>query len=156
MIRRAVALVGMTAGALVVAAAPAFAHIEVEPARVKPGRSVTVEFSPEHGCGEDSPTTRMTFRVPRGVRDATGVAPDGWTATTSGRRIIFEGGPLPYDEDEDFGISFRAPDAKTVLTWKLVQTCEDGSVRWIEADHDAEYPAPVVGVGMDPPAGSDD
>ena len=37
-----------------------------------------------------------------------------------------------------------------------MQTCEDGKIRWIETDHDAEYPAPVVGVGKSPPSEEDD
>jgi hypothetical protein len=37
-----------------------------------------------------------------------------------------------------------------------VQACEEGTVRWIETDHDAEHPAPVVGVGKKPPSEDDD
>lgn len=146
----------LTAGALAVAAAPAFAHVEPEPNRVKPGKQVTVEFTPEHGCGEDSPTTTMTFQVPKGVTDAEGVAPEGWEASTSGRKVVFEGGTLPYHDEASFGISFTAPSKKTVLAWKVVQGCEEGSVRWIETGHDAENPAPLVGVGKQPPSEDDD
>jgi uncharacterized protein YcnI len=156
MIKRAVVMAALTVGAVVVAAAPAFAHVEVDPSRVKPGKSATVEFSPEHGCGDDSPTVKLTFQVPKGVTDAEGVAPDGWQTSTSGRKIVFEGGPLPYDEQAPFGISFTAPDSKTLLTWKVIQACEDGKVRWIETDHDAEHPAPVVGVGKNPPSEEED
>lgn len=156
MIPRTVVLAGLAAGVIVATAAPAFAHVEVDPSRVKPGKAATVEFSPEHGCGKDAPTTRMTFRVPRGVTDAEGIAPEGWQASTSGRRIVFEGGPLPYHEQAAFGISFTAPDSKTLLTWKVIQSCDDETVRWIETDHDAESPAPVVGVGRSPSSDDED
>jgi uncharacterized protein YcnI len=156
MIKRAVVTAGLTLGAIVVAAGPAFAHVEAEPGRVKPGKPATVDFTPEHGCGDDSPTTKLTFQVPKRVTDAAPVPLDGWETSTSGRTIEFEGGPLPYEEQESFGISFTAPKAKTVLTWKIIQTCEDGKVRWIERGHDSEYPAPVVGVGKNPSSDEDD
>ena len=156
MIKRAVVLAGLTVGAVVVAAAPAFAHVEADPTRVKPGKSATVEFTPEHGCGDDSPTIKLTFQVPKGVPDAEPVPLDGWETSTSGRKVVFDGGNLPYDDQEGFGISFTAPDSKTLLSWKIIQTCEEGKVRWIEPDHDAENPAPVVGVGKNPPSEEED
>jgi periplasmic copper chaperone A len=154
--KRAAVVAGLTVGAIVVAAGPALAHIEPEPNRVKPGSEATVEFTPEHGCGEDSPTTKLTFQVPKGVKDASGIAPTGWETSATTRRVVFEGGSLPYHDSEAFGITFTAPDTTTVLAWKVVQRCEEGTVRWIETGHDAEHPAPLVGVGKKPPVEDDD
>lgn len=147
--RRVTAVVLGAAGALVLAAGPAFAHVEADPARVKPGKQATVEFTPEHGC-DDSVTTEMDFRVPKGVTDATPEAPDGWTATAEGRKVVFTSDAVP-DGETSFPITFTAPDKKTLLAWKVVQTCQEGVDRWIQGG-DGDKPAPIVGVGKSPPS----
>jgi uncharacterized protein YcnI len=151
--RRIAGVVLVATGAIVLTAGPAFAHVEADPDRVKPGKEATVEFEPEHGCG-DSVTTEMEFRIPKGVTDATPVEQDGWTATVDGRRIRFESDRVP-DDETSFGITFTAPDRKTLLRWKVVQRCQEGVDRWIEGA-DGEKPAPVVGVGKNPPEEEDD
>ncbi|MEX2254309.1 MAG: DUF1775 domain-containing protein [Acidimicrobiia bacterium] len=146
--RRVAAVALATAGALVLAAGPAFAHVEADPTRVKPGKEATVEFAPEHGCDE-SVTTVMDFRVPNGVTDATPEALQGWSATTKGKRIVFTSDSVP-DEETSFPITFTAPDKKTVLAWKVIQRCQEGVERWIQGV-DGDTPAPMVGVGKNPP-----
>ena len=133
---------------VVLAAGPAAAHVEPDPARVKPGKQATVEFTPEHGCG-DSVTTEMDFKPPLGVTDATPEEQDGWTATVEGRRIVFTSDKVP-DDETSFGITFSAPTKKTLLAWKVIQRCQDGVDRWIEGPK-GESPAPIVGVGKNPP-----
>jgi periplasmic copper chaperone A len=147
--RRVAAIAVTAAGALLLAAAPALAHVEPDPSRVKPGKKVTVEFTPEHGCGE-SVTTEMVFRVPKAVKSAKPVAPDGWTAKRKGRTISFASDKVP-DQEASFGITFTAPSSKTLLAWKVVQRCQQGVNRWLEGPK-GENPAPIVGVGKKPPA----
>jgi uncharacterized protein YcnI len=147
--RRLVAVAIAAAGMVLLVAGPAFAHVEPDPSRVKPGKRVTVEFAPEHGCGE-SVTTRMTFKVPKGAKNAKPVALDGWTATVAGGKITFASDKVP-DKEASFGITFTAPNSKTLLAWKVVQQCQDGVERWIEGPK-GETPAPIVGVGKNPPA----
>ena len=139
--------------ALLLATTAAWAHVESDPNRVKPGKKATVEFTPEHGCG-DSVTTRMTFRVPKAATNAAPVEQDGWTTSVQGRTITFASDKVP-DEETSFGISFTAPDAKTLLAWKVVQRCQEGVDRWIEGPN-GESPAPIVGVGKNPPEGEDE
>jgi uncharacterized protein YcnI len=139
----------VAAGAVLLVAAPAAAHVEPEPNRVKPGKEATVEFTTEHGC-EGSPTIKMTFRVPKGVTDAAPVEQAGWTGTVEGRKVVFSGGPAPGDEPAPFSISFTAPDKKGEMVWKVVQQCEEGVDRWIETDPEGDKPAPRVGVGQKP------
>jgi uncharacterized protein YcnI len=143
--RRAAVAAAIAAGALVLTIGPAAAHVEPEPARVKPGKAVIVAFTPEHGC-DDSPITKMTFRVPKGAQDAAPEPKDGWTGTTTGKTITFSGGSMPADDTDAFSISFTAPKDKGVLTWKVIETCEQGVERYIERP-DGDFPAPVVGVG---------
>jgi uncharacterized protein YcnI len=137
------ALIG--SGALVITAGAAAAHVETDPSTVKPGKAVTVAFTPEHGC-EDSPIIEMKFRVPKDAEDASPVAKDGWTTKATARTVTFTGGSMPSDATDAFSISFTAPKAKGELTWKVVQRCEQGVERWIEPQ-DGEFPAPVLGVG---------
>ncbi len=153
--RRVIAVAAVASGAVLMVAAPAAAHVEADPSRVKPGKEAEVTFTAEHGC-EDSPTTGMTFRIPKGVTDAEGVEADGFTAATSGRTIEFTGGSFPGDEEAPFTITFTAPDEKGQLVWRVVQVCEEGTERWIERDPDGDKPAPRVGVGEKAESGHDD
>ena len=145
---RMAVVVLVAGGALALTAAPALAHVETDPVRVKPGKKVTVEFTPEHGCGS-SVTTQMDFLVPKDARGAKPVPQDGWSATVKGRKITFASDKVP-DRETSFGITFTAPSDKTLLTWKVVQRCQAGVERWIEGQR-GESPAPVIGVGKTPP-----
>ena len=151
-ITRAAVAVAVVLGTLLVMAGAAAAHIEPDPNQVDPGAKATVEFSVEHGC-DTSPTVKLTFKIPKGVKKATPEAKDGWDATVKGKTIVFEGGPSPAADAEDtFAISFKAPKTKTVLVWKVIQNCEEGIIRWIDTSKTAEEPPPRVGVGKAPPA----
>jgi uncharacterized protein YcnI len=151
---RRVAVVTLAAGAfLLLATTAAWAHVEPDPSRVKPAKKATVEFTPEHGCG-DSVTTEMEFRVPKAAKNAAPVEQDGWTTSVEGRTITFESDTVPGGETS-FGITFTAPGTKTLLAWKVVQRCQEGVDRWIEGPN-GEHPAPIVGVGKKPPEGEDE
>jgi uncharacterized protein YcnI len=153
--RRVIGVALAATGAVLLIASPAGAHVEPDPNRVKPGKEATVTFTAEHGC-EESPTTGMTLRVPKGVTDAVGVDDNGFSAEVKGRRIIFSGGSVAGDEEAPFSVKFTAPDEKTELVWKVVQQCEEGTERWIETDPDGDKPAPRVGVGQAPKSGHED
>jgi periplasmic copper chaperone A len=147
--RRVAVIALMATGALFLVAAPALAHVEPDPTRVKPGKKATVEFTPEHGCGE-SVTTQMDFQVPKGVKGAKPLPLDGWTSSVHGRKITFASDKVPSAE-ASFGITFTAPSTKTVLAWKVIQRCQAGVNRWLEGPK-GENPAPLVGVGKNPPS----
>jgi len=143
--RRSAIAALISIGALVVTASAAAAHVEPVPTSVKPAKAATVAFTPEHGC-EDSPIVEMKFLVPKGAKDASPVAKDGWTTRSTARVVTFSGGSMPSDATDAFSISFTAPKAKGVLTWKIIQRCEQGVERWIEPQS-GDFPAPIVGVG---------
>lgn len=136
--------------ALLLMAVPAAAHIEPDPSRIKPGTRVTVAFKVEHGC-DASPTIKMTFKIPKGVRHVSPEDKSGWEATVSKKTVIFEGGSLDAKTEDTFSITFKAPKKKMILAWKVVQTCEEGEIRWIDTSKGAEEPPPRVGVGKDAP-----
>jgi uncharacterized protein YcnI len=136
---------------VVLTAAPAAAHIEPIPSRVEPGDDAVVSFTVEHGCDE-SPTTKLTFKIPKGVKNATPEAKDGWSSKVKGKTIVFED-PASSElvENDEFSISFTAPNKTTLLVWKVVQKCAEGTIRWIDTSDGAENPPPRVGVGKDAP-----
>jgi periplasmic copper chaperone A len=132
--------------AAVVLAPVAAAHIEPDPSTVKPGKVASVAFNVEHGCG-DSPTTKLEFQIPKKAKHVKAEPKAGWTTKVTSTTVAFEGGPLDAHTEDTFSITFTAPRKKTVLTWKVVQTCVQGVTRWIDTSKDAEDPAPKVGVG---------
>jgi periplasmic copper chaperone A len=137
-------------GCVLAMAVPASAHIEPDPAKVKPGATATVAFNVEHGC-ETSPTIMLTFKIPKGATRVAPVPKDGWTATAAKGTVVFSGGSLDATTEDTFSIAFTAPNKKTVLVWKVVQQCDQGVIRWIDTAKGAEFPPPAIGVGKNPP-----
>ena len=144
--RRVLTVTLVAAGTVALLAGTAAAHIEPDPASVKPGKTATVAFGVEHGC-DDSPTTGLEFKIPKGAKKVEAVDKDGWETSVTKKTVTFDGGSLPSEQPDEFSIKFTAPSKKTDLTWKVVQTCEAGVTRWIEKSEDDEHPAPVVVVG---------
>jgi uncharacterized protein YcnI len=149
-IRRFAAIATVVGGCVLAAAVPASAHVEPDPARVKPGATATIAFNVEHGC-EKSPTTTLTFKIPKGATKVAAVPKDGWIGSVEKGTVVFSGGSLPATTQDTFSIGFKAPKKKTVLVWKVVQQCEQGVIRWIDTAKGAEFPPPAVGVGKNPP-----
>ncbi len=101
---------------------PGFAFVSYEP---RPGWKVAVE----RGKAEQPIEVEGGFEVDEEVR-----------------RITWSGGRIGPGEFVDFGLSLRMPkgEAGDKLTFKALQTYEDGDVvRWIGPE-DADEPAPVV------------
>jgi uncharacterized protein YcnI len=145
--RRSALTLAATATLALLAAAPAAAHVEPTATEVPAGSVATVEFTVQHGC-DGSPTTKLEFQVPEEITDAAPVDKDGWTGSADGRVITYEGGPLAPDVEDTFAVTFTAPDTVGLeLAFPFVQTCEEGSIDWIQLEEDAERPAPIVTIG---------
>src|SRR5581483_12275382 len=97
------AAIAITAAFIVVGvvATVAAAHIEPEPSRVKPGATVTVAFNAEHGC-DQSPTIKLTFKIPKGATKVAAVAKPGWDATVAKGTVVFDGGTLAATTPDTF------------------------------------------------------
>lgn len=151
------AALGVTAALLasLAASVPAAAHVEPTTTEVPAASEATVAFTVQHGC-DGSPTVKLEFQVPDAVADATPLDKAGWEASVDGQVITFEGGPLADDVEDDFSVRFSVPDAPgTTLTFPFLQTCEQGSIDWIQLDPEGDRPAPVVEIGpADPSAPS--
>lgn len=136
---------------VLLAAAPALGHVEPEVSTVPAGSLATVDFTVEHGC-EGSPTVKMEFQVPDGITDAQPAEKAGWTGALVDGVVTYTGGSLPADQEDTFAVRFTVPDqVQAVLMFPMIQTCETGSIDWIQTEGEAERPAPRVVVGEPDP-----
>lgn len=166
---------GVAAGALVLLAAPAGAHVTPDKDEVAAGGRATVGFSTSHGC-EEAPTDAMVFEIPEPIVSVNPVVHPGWDIdiemedldepveaahgdpiTERTKTVTFraqDGNELVNGLRDTFGISFQVPeDAEgETLFFKVLQQCpEGGENAWIEEytgeGEEPEHPAPVVNVG---------
>ena len=98
---------------------------------------------------------KVEVQMPDGVETATAGYLPGWTATVdeAGPVVVtWEGGPLPHDQFQEFGLSIQMPDTpgETAL-FPTIQTCESGEeVAWVEetpeGGEEPEHPAPAIAI----------
>jgi periplasmic copper chaperone A len=151
-------------------AAPAAAHVTVNPSSTAAGGYAVLDVRVPHGC-DGQATEKVEVRIPDGVVSVKPEQVPGWTVATEigeyDEPVELHGSPvtegvqvvawtaeagqeLPDDQYRDFGLSVRLPDAEgETLVFPAVQTCVDGEEEaWIETsdDPDAEldHPAPTV------------
>lgn len=124
----------------------ATAHADADVVAIAAGEQATVNFRPNHGCGE-SPTTEVAVRVP--ISGATGGDVEGWTWTANedgaGRTVVeWTGGSLPTDVTGAFPVTFEVPDeVGELLLFPAVQTCENGEeYSWLNGDPESDNPVP--------------
>ena len=129
-------------------AQPAFAHVEPDPGSVPAASTATITFNLEHGC-EESDTVKLEMKLADGVTDATPAPIDGWTSSVADGVITWTGGPQPHDQALLIPVEMTFPnDAGQVLLFPLVQTCEQGEIRWVDPPNpdgsEPEDPAPAI------------
>jgi uncharacterized protein YcnI len=137
-----------------VLAAPASAHVEVRPTSVAPADPVlfTVLVPGERESG----TTEIKLQIPEGVLPFSFEDQAGWKRTTQEaangalESVTWKGEAAP---DGLVALRFLAstPEKPGTITWKSIQTYEDGTVvRWI-GDASSESPASTTTVSADAP-----
>lgn len=134
-------------------AMPAFSHIVLEGKSAAAGSAYKAVFQVGHGCG-GSATTGLSVQIPAGFQGAKPYPKAGWTLTTKLGKLA-----KPYDnhgkqitEDvtvvswtaaskeaalqdayfDEFTLRGKLPDAAGPLWFKVLQTCESGSIDWSE------------------------
>jgi uncharacterized protein YcnI len=140
----AIAVLGPLAGA-----GAAGAHVQVQPSTVAPNDPV--EFTVLIPSEREAHTTKVDLKLPPGVIPfAYGETP-GWkrklVKASNGAvdRVVWTG-KLAEDGFAAFRFLAGTPEKPTTLTWKALQTYDDGTVaRWIGAPG-SESPAPVTKV----------
>ncbi len=154
--RRPLAAGAVVAAALIVAA-PAWAHVELDPASAKANLPTRVEIVVEHGCGT-SPISKVATQLPPEAVDVVPEAPDGWTVSIAGKVVTWDGSARPVAEDLHLGLTFTArAEVGTELGFPTIESCPNGeSVRWIEdvpeGGDETQHPQPRLAVTEGAPA----
>lgn len=146
--------------------AAAGAHVTASPSELPAEGYGKVDLSVPHGC-EDSPTTKVTVRLPDEVQSATPQVVPGWRITTREgklpkpydshgeqvtrgvRQVTWTGGPLDPHQLEVFGLSVKVSgQAGDTIPFKTIQECAKGETAWVEIPVEGEEeppaPAPMV------------
>jgi uncharacterized protein YcnI len=152
-------------------AAPAAAHITLDPAEAPADGYATLQLQVPHGC-DGSATKAVRVRIPESVPSVTPQVHPGWEVTTKegpkdpvelhGEQVTrgisevtwtaADAGPLPDGRLDLFGMSVKLPagEAGDAVYFPTVQQCVKGESGWIqipkagESEDDLESPAPAV------------
>jgi uncharacterized protein len=144
------------------APAAAQAHVTLQPNEAPAGAYTVLDVRVPNET-DSADTTKVAVQLPEGFGDVSYQAVPGWQVkvvhdklkkpiqtddgpvTEGVSEVIFSGGKLPPGEFQDFPLSVQIPGrAGEELTFKAVQTYDDGEVvRWIGAP-ETEHPAPQV------------
>lgn len=154
---------------LLAAAAPASAHVTVNPKTASPGGygaltfrvpdelpdSATVKF--EVALPDDQPVAQVSIKPVPGWTATTQkrtlttpIKTDDGTLTTAVSRIVWTGGKILPGQFQEFEISAGPlPDKAGSMVFKALQTYDNGQVvRWIDppapGGAEPEHPAPVL------------
>jgi uncharacterized protein YcnI len=141
------------AGALAAALAlpaTASAHVTLQPGTAAAGGFTRIDVRVPNER-DDTATTKVALQFPEGFETVSYEPRAGWEVTVrrSGERvtrITWSGGRIEPGQFTDFGLSLQMPegDAGDKLTFKALQTYEDGEVvRWIGPEN-ADEPAPII------------
>jgi uncharacterized protein YcnI len=154
-----------------IVAAPAAAHVTLDPAEGPADGYATLQVQVPHGC-EESPTRVVRVQIPESVPSVTPQVHPGWEVTTKeGRKDAVElhgetvtrgvkeviwtatdADPLPSDRLDLFGMSVKLPAGKAgdPVYFPTVQECVKGESAWIqipqagESEEELESPAPTL------------
>ena len=142
----------MTAG--LIAAAPAAAHVSVQPKTAPAGAYQVLRFGIGHGC-EGKATTRLTVHIPPAVPTARPQPKPGWRLDIGrapgqpGRvTAVTWTGRLPADQFDEFVMLVRLPASGSALEFPADQACGPTVVPWAGAD--PAHPAPRLELAPGP------
>lgn len=150
MLRRLIAAVTLASALLMGAAAPAWAHVEIEPAEAIAGATETLTFSVAF---EGAATTGLVVQLPEGATVAEVPPKDGWTSSLDEveRTVSWSGGSV--GTDDTFAVVVQLPATPGVVLFPAIQLTTDGEVAWISEEegegHDTN-PAPRLTLVADP------
>lgn len=148
-------IIGLACALVLLGAAPAFAHVTVNPSEAAEGSFAKLTFRVPNESDEASTTElEVVFPEETPFSSARTKPVPGWTAEVvmEGDRvgsIVWSGGEIGPGEFQEFDISLGPiPEADTIQFGAL-QTYSDGEVvRWIdpagEGEEEPEHPAPTL------------
>jgi uncharacterized protein YcnI len=134
--RRLALLSAATAGAVLLTAGPAAAHVEVEADNAQAlAENVKLTFVAESESA-DAGITELRVVLPEGIAPADVAydkGPEGWKFTARDDGYVIKGPAVKAGEDAEHSVVVKQlPDAKE-LAFKTLQTYSDGRIdRWIQ------------------------
>ncbi|HEX6755197.1 MAG TPA: DUF1775 domain-containing protein [Mycobacteriales bacterium] len=149
---RAASVLLAAAGATVLLAAPALAHVEVSAKPAQAGaRDAVVTFDAE-GESTTAGITGVRIQLPAGISSSQvtlGSAPAGWRLTTPQGVVTIAGPALAPSRNAVYSIRVARLPASRQLVFKTIVAYSDGHVdRWIDlptgGEADPPNPAPVL------------
>ena len=177
MIRRALVAVAAVAVVLAVAA-PAGAHVTIEPSQAPKGSDAVLAFTvPNELENADTVRVEIAFPTDHPIADASVEPLAGWTATVQHAKapkpiktdngevtdmvqsVVWSGGAIKPGEFQQFKVSVGLPSDADSLEFKALQTYSNGQVvRWIEDSPpngpEPENPAPVLNLTSEEATGT--
>ena len=152
------AVVLLAAGATVLLAAPALAHVEVSAKPAQAGaRDAVVTFDAE-GESTTAGITGVRIQLPAGISASQvtlGSAPAGWRLTTPQGVVTIAGPALAPSRNAVYSIRVAQLPASRQLVFKTIVAYSDGHVdRWIDlpTGGEAEPPNPAPVLSLAPAA----
>ncbi len=142
--------------------ATASAHVTVHPNVIPEGSFAVLDIRVPNER-DDAGTTKVQVQLPDGFAFLSAEVPPGWKVAYKNERpadpvqtphgeiptqfteVTFSGGLIPPGQFREFPVSVLVPgEAGDTLTFKSLQTYENGEVvRWI-GEPDSEKPAPTI------------
>jgi uncharacterized protein YcnI len=160
---------GLTMGAVVLMAAPAWAHVTISPTSAPKGSDAVLAFTvPDESASASTVKIAFFFPTDHPIAEALVEPIAGWTAqvemmhvakaiqTDSGsvseavKSVTWTGGHIVPGDFQQFKVSVGLPGDAASLEFKALQTYSDGTlVSWIEDPPAAgaaepDHPAPVL------------
>lgn len=130
-------------GAVLLLAAPAFAHVGVEVDNARPGATATYTVSVPNES-ETATTDRIEVQIPEGVQVQDVRPGRGWTMRVDDGVLVIEGGTIDPGEERDFRFTATNPAEQGEVAFPAIQLYSDGEeVRWV-GEEGSDKPAPTV------------
>jgi uncharacterized protein YcnI len=168
---RRIGIVTAAAGiALIATAAPAWAHVQVDPSSAPKGRDAVLSFVvPNEKDPQTTTKVVVQFPTDHPIAEALVTPMPGWTAAVTQFKVTTpiqtDSGPvtsavknvtwtatgtgIPVEHFQEFAVSVGLPDDANSLTFPTTQTYSDGStVDWVQVTPpggpEPDDPAPVL------------
>ena len=158
MTRRLTLGLALIAGLLVAVAAPATAHVDLDPGEATAGSTITLTFSFHHGK-DGAATTALEVQLPEGtsVVEVPPASAGGFTSEVdeTGRTVRWSGGSVPDGTEARFPIVVTLPAEPGLALFPTVQETAAGELAWISPDEgegEDQSPAPRLTLVADPNA----
>lgn len=152
--RRAHAVPALALAVVLLLAAPAAAHVDLEPTEAVAGSQATLVFSFRHGK-DGTATTGLEVLLPEGASVIEVPPTAGWSSAVDPEAgtVRWTGGRVPDGTAASLPVVVQLPATPGVAIFKTIQSTEGGELAWIdeaEGDDEGVNSAPRLTLIADP------